>query len=106
MHCITRQSGLDADSRVNSECYESSLSVDFEGKTIASQGSALATVAASGPWQACCQGIWDGVSTHGLDAWDLHETIVDVEDEGSSWTAAAGAVAKDVSVLGHTTVQG
>jgi hypothetical protein len=31
---------------------------------------------------------------------------VDVEDEGSSWTAAAGAVAKDVAVLGLTTVQG
>jgi hypothetical protein len=39
-----------------------------------------------------------------LDAWDLHETIVDVEDEGLSWKVAAAAVAKDVAVLGLTTV--
>jgi hypothetical protein len=57
MHCITRQSGLDADSRVNSECDESSLSDNLEGETIASQESALATVAACGPWQARLQDI-------------------------------------------------
>jgi hypothetical protein len=45
------------------------------------QGTALAMVAACGPWHARLQDIWDGVSNHGLDAWDLHETIVDVEDE-------------------------
>jgi type IV secretory pathway TrbD component len=84
MHCITRRSGLDADSHANSECDEASLSDDVEGERITYQGSALTTVAACGPWQARLQDIWDGVSKHGLDAWDLHETIVDVEDEGSS----------------------
>jgi hypothetical protein len=56
MHCITRRSGLDADSRINSECDESSLSDDLEGETI-TQGFALATVATCGPWQARLQDI-------------------------------------------------
>jgi hypothetical protein len=38
-----------------------------------------------------------------LDAWDLHETIVDV-GRVFSWKVAAVAVAKDVAVLGLTTV--
>jgi hypothetical protein len=105
MHCITRRSGLDTESRVNSECVESSLSDDLEGETTTYQGSALAKVAACGPWQARPRDIWDGVCKHGLDAWDLHETIVDVADEGSSCTAADSAVAKDVAFLGLTTVQ-
>jgi hypothetical protein len=41
-----------------------------------------------------------------LDAWDLHETIVDVEDECLSWKVAAVAVAKYVAVLGLTTAHG
>jgi hypothetical protein len=82
MHCITRRSGLDADPRVNSECDDSSLLDDLEGETIRYQGPALATVAACGPWQARLLNIWDGVSEHGLEAWDLLETIVDIEDEG------------------------
>jgi hypothetical protein len=106
MHCVTRRSGLDADSRANSKCDESSLSDDLEGEAITYQGTVLAMVAACGPWQARLQDIWDGISKHGVDAWDLHETIVDAEDERSSWAVAAAAVAKDVAVLGLTTVQG
>jgi hypothetical protein len=106
MHCITRRSGLDADSRVTYECDVSSLSDDLEGETITYQGSALATVTARGPWQARLQDIWDGVSKHGLDAWDLHEKIVDVGDEGPSWIAAAAPVATNIAVLGLATVQG
>jgi hypothetical protein len=106
MHCITSRSGLDADSRVSSECDESSLSDNMEGETITYQGSALATVAARCPWQARLQDIWDGVSKHGLDAWDLQEKIVDVGDEGPWWIAAAAPVATNVAVLGFATVQG
>jgi hypothetical protein len=105
MHCITRRSGH-TDSRASSKCDELPLSDDLNGEKITYQGSGLATVVACGPWQARLQDIWNGVSKHGLDAWDLHETIVDTEDEESSWKAAAAAVTKDVAVLGLTTVQG
>jgi hypothetical protein len=64
MHCISRRSGLDADSCANYECGESSLSNDLEGETISHQGTALETIAACGPWQARLQDIWDGVSKH------------------------------------------
>jgi hypothetical protein len=106
MHCITHRSGIDNDSRPYTECDEFLLSDDVKDETITYQGSAMKTVAFCGPWNARIQDIWDGVSKHGLDAWDLHDTIVDVEDDGSLWKEAAAAVAKDVVVLGLTTVQG
>jgi hypothetical protein len=52
------------------------------------------------------QGTWNGVCNHRLEAWDLHETIPEVEDKGSSWTVAAAAVEKDAAVLGCIRVQG
>jgi hypothetical protein len=106
IHCITHRSAIDGDSRHNTECDEFSLSDDVADETITYRGSALATVAVCGPWLARLQDTWEGVSKHGLDAWDLHETIVDVEDEVLSWKEAAAAMAKDVAVLGLTTLQG
>jgi hypothetical protein len=68
----------------NYECDEFPLSDDLEGETISYQGTAFENVAACCPWQARLEDIWDGISKHRLDACDLHETIVDVEDEGLS----------------------
>jgi hypothetical protein len=49
IHCVTRRSGLDADSCANYEFDEFPLLDDLEGETVSYQGTALETVAACGP---------------------------------------------------------
>jgi hypothetical protein len=78
----------------------------FSDAAIAYSGSGLATVASRGCWEVKLSDIWDGCSKNGLDMWELRHTIIDPDDEDSTWIAAAVSVVKNVAVLGLSTAHG